>query len=322
MFHTPPTPDPHEARIAADAAAHHDLYGPEGPTADDVLDDPADIAYLERVMRRPLIPIPDPETRAAGATLAARDAFCGRPASSVWHHTRPCLVDDADQRRMVALGWTPRTNRPLVVPDHHHLTIQVEDAERLPQATHVAILAAVQLVRRYGPDAVTVVDAAPTAPDEPDYWTPLQEAGMRIHSVALDPGRAAGALAHAATPVADQLAAPRFLVVLQEPLVVPLMSAYGLHGYASAARDALHRIHTTPWGPVLITVTDTTTGFVPRPATVVQAPGPAEGVSTAAPWHLWTAGQQSLVAEMEIPGTLPPSWWAERLHDARYRYRY
>ncbi|MEU3026078.1 hypothetical protein ABZ644_25665 [Nocardiopsis alba] len=330
MFHNPPTPDPHEARNAAEAAAHHDLYGPEGPTADDVLDDPADIAYLDRVMSRPLIPIPDPETREAARTLSARDAFVGRPADYVWHPTKRSLLSRATQRPLVALGWRHGHDRAAVYPDYDHLTIQVDSAERLPQATHLAVLVAVQLVRRYGPDAVTIVDADPTIADEPDYWAPLQDAGMRIHPVALDPGRAAGALARAATPVTDALAAPlpRFLVVLQEPLVVPLMSAYGLHGYASAARDALHRIKTNVGeGTILVCVTDTTpaTIAVPRPPTVVQAPAPEESRSTAARWRMWIPSHrhhptEPECEEFELPGTLPPSWWADRLRDPRYRH--
>lgn len=328
MFHNPPTPDPHESRNAAEAAAHEDLYGPEGPSAEDVLDDPADISYLDRVLRRPLIPIPDPETRADAASLAARDAFAGRPANYVWHPTGHSLLSRATQRPLVALGWRSGYDEAAVYPDYDHLTIQVDSAERLPQAVHLAVLVAVQLVRRYGPASVTIVDADPTIPDEPDYWAPLQEAGMRIHSVALDPGRAAGALARAATPLADALADPRFLVVLQEPLVATLMSAYGLHGYAAASRDALHRIKTTPdGGTILVCVTDTTpaTTAVPRPPTVVQAPAPEESRSTAARWRMWIPSHrhhptEPAYEEFELPGTLPPQWWADRLRDPRYRY--
>lgn len=266
------------ARLDAVMAAHYDTYGEDGPTAADVLDDeeiahaeaarpPADEARRNSLSMAAVLlaaaDVPDDENPAL-AELAALDEVAGPPAPVVdelWrgHTPRPrtlsMLVAGAESGR-VALGWdagwTPHRDDTLVW-DHtrSHLAVHTPRSDRLEEGDHLALAVAVQLVRRYGPGAVTLVDATPdrSADEARRWWAPFvdADAGVDVHPLVADPGRAVGAMAGVAaaalartTPTGNE--APRYLVVLHAHLVVPALEAAGAHHYAAAARDTLRII--------------------------------------------------------------------------------
>lgn len=281
---------------------------------------------------------PDPTTRDAAARLATLETFTGRPARAVWDLARagrPSLFASSTRAGVPTLGWVHGTNDPAFWGGTDHLGIHSPHPERGPQLVHVATLVAVQLVRLHGPDAVMVIDADPATADTPDHWAPLQEAGVHIRPVAVDPGKAVGDLAalantvtarHRPGPARRLHPDPRFVVILSGDLVGPLLSAYGLPGYAVAARDALriitHPDHTTTNVTAVVTASTAPPPnmWAPtgphRPVTPVWASleAPAPGTTE------WTHTPDPLVrpVPVEVPGMLPPWWLAERLTDDRF----
>lgn len=209
--------------------------------------------------------VPD-EDNYALAEVAQLEGLAGPSArakevDALWrgHTPRPrplSLLAAADESGRVPVGWNAWTDEPVLWDQTSaHLALHTDDPACLDEGAHAATAVAVHLVRRYGPDAVTLVDADPAAntADPADRaaarrrWAPLAEAGMNVHPLAADLGRAVGALAAVAGtalarpyPPGDE--APRYLVLLHAHRLLPTLAGAGEHAYAAAARDTLRII--------------------------------------------------------------------------------
>lgn len=322
----PTAPHPDEAALArldADMAFSLDAYGPDGPTAADILGD-EEIAHLEAA--RP------PADDEGAAVLDGADALArGRiPIPAVRELFAATLETGAP-----ALGWHPWTDAvhawdPAVAP---HLAVHTRWVDRVDAVVHLGVLVAAQLVAVHGPDAVLVLDADPATADTPHLWHRLQDAGVNVRAVAVDPARTVGALAgvathvralhHGQTPAAAP-SVPRFVVILHPGVLVPLVASYGL---AAAARDAVRIItaHGPDHGVHLVTANADEAPPAPagpvRPAPPVwaslEAPGPDE-----VEWR-WTPDPTASTprrvdpvtdpARLVAPGWLGPDRVAARL---------